>query len=234
MELKYDFHIHSCLSPCADNDMTPENIAGMAYINHLQAVALTDHNSCKNCEAFQKAAQQYGLFAICGMELTTSEEVHVVCLFPTLQDAMDFDSYVEDHRLNIPNSIDIFGNQLLYGPDDRLIGEYEYSLIPASDISFSDLPDLIEKFHGVHIPAHLDRHSNSLLSNLGFIPTDSRFDTYEIYNPEEKDGILDRNPSLRPLRCINDSDAHRLYKIKDGEAPGMEVREVSFDGIFRV
>ena len=29
-EFAYDLHIHSCLSPCGDEDMTPANIAGMA------------------------------------------------------------------------------------------------------------------------------------------------------------------------------------------------------------
>ena len=34
-----DLHIHSCLSPCSDDDMTPANICGMAHIKGLQAIA---------------------------------------------------------------------------------------------------------------------------------------------------------------------------------------------------
>ena len=35
MFFRYDFHNHSCLSPCGDNDMTPCNIVGMAKILNL-------------------------------------------------------------------------------------------------------------------------------------------------------------------------------------------------------
>ena len=88
ISLTYDLHIHSCLSPCGDDDMTPANIAGMCAIKGLDVVALTDHNSSKNCPAFLAAAEEYGLLAIPGMEINTSEEVHAVCLFPTLEAAM--------------------------------------------------------------------------------------------------------------------------------------------------
>ena len=84
----YDFHIHSCLSPCADNDMTPNNIAGVCALAGLQIAALTDHNSTKNCPAFFKAAKKQGISPIAGMELTTAEDIHVVCLFERLEDAI--------------------------------------------------------------------------------------------------------------------------------------------------
>ena len=93
-ELNYDLHIHSCLSPCGDDDMTPANIVGMAVIKGLDLIAVTDHNSCKNCPAVLTMADAYGLTALPGMELTTSEEVHVVCLFADLKDALAFDEYV--------------------------------------------------------------------------------------------------------------------------------------------
>ena len=93
-DLNYDLHIHSCLSPCGDDDMTPANIVGMAMIKGLDLIAVTDHNSCKNCPAVLTMAETYGLTALPGMELTTSEEVHVVCLFADLKDALAFDEYV--------------------------------------------------------------------------------------------------------------------------------------------
>ena len=90
-ELFYDLHLHSCLSPCGDDESTPGNIVGMSVVKGLQVIALTDHNTCKNCPAFLKIAADFGITAIPGMELTTAEEVHVVCLFPTLEDAMAFE-----------------------------------------------------------------------------------------------------------------------------------------------
>ena len=94
LDLSYDLHIHSCLSPCADDDMTPANIIGMAAVKKLDVVALTDHNSCKNCEAFIEKAKEFDIIAIPGMELTTSEEVHVLVYFENLDNAMEFDLLV--------------------------------------------------------------------------------------------------------------------------------------------
>ena len=91
----YDFHIHSCLSPCADNDMTPGNIAGMASLAGLRIVALTDHNTCRNCPGFMQAAERFGLIAVAGMELTTAEDIHIVCLFERLEEALVFDRAVD-------------------------------------------------------------------------------------------------------------------------------------------
>ena len=213
--------------------MTPCNIAGMAYINGLQAVALTDHNTCQNCEAFLEAAEQYGILGICGMELTTAEEVHVVCLFPTLTDAMDFDACVRSRQLPIPNQIPIFGNQLLYGCEDQPLGEFENLLISATDITFSELPGLVRQYHGIHIPAHLERTSDSLLSNLGFIPQDAQFQIYEINHPEKTEEIRSAHSYLDDCFCITDSDAHYLPDIKDGTScEPMEIDALSFEGIF--
>ena len=113
-ELAYDLHIHSCLSPCGDDDMTPANIVGMAKVIGLDLIALTDHSSCKNCPAFAAAAAAYGMNVLFGMELTTAEEVHVLCYFPTLNDAMAFDAYVYGQLPDIPNTPALFGNQLIY------------------------------------------------------------------------------------------------------------------------
>ena len=82
----YDLHIHSCLSPCADNDMTPNNIAAMSALKGLQIIALTDHNSCKNCPAFLEACRANGIIAVAGMELSTAEDIHLVCLFEELDE----------------------------------------------------------------------------------------------------------------------------------------------------
>ena len=89
-EYACDLHVHSCLSPCGDEDMTPGNIAGMAVLNGLDIVALTDHNSSKNCPAFFAQAKAQGIIPVAGMELTTAEDIHMICLFRTLEDALSF------------------------------------------------------------------------------------------------------------------------------------------------
>ena len=88
MKLRYDLHLHSCLSPCGDMDMTPNNLVGMAKLLGYDLIALTDHNSCLNTPAAVKAGQRLGVTVVPGMELCTREEAHVVCLFPTVEAAL--------------------------------------------------------------------------------------------------------------------------------------------------
>ena len=128
----------------------------MAVVKELDVIALTDHNTCKNCEAFLKVAEAYGVVALPGMELTTTEEVHVVCLFETLEDAMAFDTYVYEHLLDIQNEEAIFGAQLIMNEDDEVTGKVDKLLINATDIDFDQVAGLMEQFHGVMIPAHLE------------------------------------------------------------------------------
>ena len=134
----YDMHIHSCLSPCADDDMTPNNIAGMATLKGLQILALTDHNSCKNCPAFFEACREQGIIAIAGMELSTAEDIHIVCLFESLENAMAFDKEIEAHLPDIKNRPEIFGTQYILDGDDEQIGEVEHLLINATEISIDE------------------------------------------------------------------------------------------------
>ena len=131
----YDLHTHSCLSPCGDEDNTPNNIAGMASISEIDIVALTDHNSSKNCAAFYTAAEKYGIIPVAGMELTTAEDIHVVCLFENLADALDFDKYVENNRYLIKNKPEFFGEQLILDGEDNVIGNEENLLTNATFIS---------------------------------------------------------------------------------------------------
>lgn len=215
MALTYDLHIHSCLSPCGDEDMTPGNIVGMAAIKGLSMIAVTDHNSCKNCPAAMKFGEQYGVMVIPGMELTTMEEVHVVCLFGALEDALAFDEYVYERLLDVKNDEDIFGKQQIRNEEDEVIGTVEKLLINATTISFDEVYDLMEKFHGVMIPAHIDKQANSLLANLGFIPPDSRFTTVEVRDMKQLHSLQKENPYLLKCRVISDSDAHYLPDINE-------------------
>ena len=175
MKLSYDLHIHSCLSPCGDDDATPGSIAGLASLIGLDVIALTDHNTCKNCPAFLAAAEAYGVTALPGMELTTAEEIHVLFYFNRLEDALAFDRYVEPRILPIPNRPEYFGNQLLMNEEDEPAGTFGTLLISATDISFDDTFALARRFHGVAVPAHIDKSTTSLISQLGMIPPWSTF-----------------------------------------------------------
>ncbi|MDR2932189.1 MAG: PHP domain-containing protein, partial [Oscillospiraceae bacterium] len=107
MTLRYDFHLHSCLSPCGDNDMTPCNIVNMAKLLELDIIALTDHNTTGNCRAAMAAGAKIGLVVVPGMELCTAEEIHAVCLFPDIDSAERFDAMVRPGIPPIKNKPDI-------------------------------------------------------------------------------------------------------------------------------
>ena len=227
----YDLHQHSCLSPCGDEEMTPANIVGMAVVKELDVIALTDHNTCKNCPAFLKVAEAYGVVALPGMELTTTEEVHVVCLFEHLEDAMRFDAYVYEHLLDIQNEESIFGAQLIVNEDDEVIGKVDKLLINATDIDFDAVAGLMEEYNGIMIPAHLDKSTTSLLSNLGFIPPDSNFGIAEMKDLKNLHRLQEQHPYLKDCMILSDSDAHYLPDIHEPTYT-MLVPELSVSGVF--
>lgn len=216
-----DLHIHSCLSPCGDDDMTPGNIAGMAVLNGLQIVALTDHNTAKNCPAFFRAAKGYGLIPIAGMELTTAEDIHVVCLFRTLEDALDFDRFVETRRFPIKNKPAIFGRQLLIGENDEIVGEEEILLINAVNISIEEAHREVSSRGGVCYPAHIDRSANGIIAMLGDFPPDPHFTAFELNDAASLDDMKQRHPivSERQLVHVAASDAHYLTDIAEDGFP---------------
>lgn len=215
LTLSYDLHIHSCLSPCGDNESTPANIVGMAYVKGLDVIALTDHNTSRNCPAAKETADAYGITLICGMELTTAEEVHIVCLFPELKNALEFDKYVREHIIPVPNNPKIFGDQLIMDSDDNVIGTETNLLINATDINFTDAFGLVESFGGLAIPAHIDKQTTSVLSNLGYIPPESTFKTVELKNMDNLADLKERHQYLQNCRAITDSDAHYLEHINE-------------------
>ena len=213
--LYYDLHLHSCLSPCGDDDMTPANIVGMAAVKGLDVIALTDHNSCKNCPAAMKHGEEYGVTVIPGMELTTSEEVHVVCLFPELNDALDFDQYVYERILPIKNKKNIFGEQQIMNELDQVIEVEERLLISATSISFDEVFELVKSYNGIAYPAHIDKSTTSLLSNLGFVPPDSSFTCAEITTYDHLHQIQKEHPYFLRCNIISSSDAHYLQDIHE-------------------
>lgn len=211
----YDLHIHSCLSPCGDDEMTPNNICGMAVLNGLNIVALTDHNSSKNCPAFYEAAKKYGIIPVAGMELTTCEDIHIVCLFEELEDAMHFDEYVSSRRVLIPNRKDIFGNQFILDGNDEKIGEEEFLLLNATDITVDETVSLVRKYGGVCWPAHIDREANGIIATLGTFPGEPEFSCAEFNDGANEEGYKEKYPVLEGKRFLVCSDAHYLWNISE-------------------
>ncbi len=223
MRLFYDLHLHSCLSPCGDEESTPGNIAGMLKLAGAEIAALTDHNSCGNCRPFLRRAEDYGLIALPGMELTTSEEVHVICLFEGIDEAEEFSRLVRESLPPIPNNPGIFGEQVLCGMDDEPAGFEDRLLISATGIGIYDVSRLVRTYGGVAFPAHVDRPSFSLLANLGMWDDAMGFGFYEKTAKADPTALPDR-----PF--VINSDAHRLEDIPDAantlEVSGRSARAV--------
>ncbi|MGN0569037.1 MAG: PHP domain-containing protein [Candidatus Fimenecus sp.] len=220
MNLKYDFHLHSCLSPCGDNDMTPYNLVNMAKLLGYDIIALTDHNSCLNCPAALKAGEEAGITVVPGMELCTSEEIHAVCLFPDLEKALEFSDYVKSTMPPVKNDASIFGEQLIMDSTDRIIGNEEILLTAASGISIDDAAKEVSRFGGAVFPAHLDRASYSVLSVLGFMYPEMGFTaaefTHKAYIPQYEE----KHPLLKEMKKLRNSDAHYLENMVE---PSVEI-----------
>ena len=214
MKLYYDFHIHSCLSPCGDNDMTPNNIVNFAKIMGYDVIALTDHNTALNCPAVAKIAEENGITFIPGMELCTSEEVHIVCLFYTLDDALSFSEYVKSTMPPIKNKPSVFGEQLICDENDNVIGQEGILLVTASGISTEKVVKKVAEYNGICYPAHIDRSSFSILSNLGTIDEYFGFKCAEIYDILKEDELNEKHPYLNKLKILSDSDAHYLENMR--------------------
>ena len=213
MRLNYDFHLHSCLSPCGDMDMTPYNIANMAKILELDIIALTDHNTAGNCRAAIKAGEKAGVVVVPGMEMCTAEEIHVVCLFPDIEHAESFEEKVKAAMPPIKNKPDIFGRQVYMDEADSETGEEEILLITASGITISEVPELCREHGGFCYPAHINRSSFSILATLGMVTADMGFDCVEVTRDADLAQILKTNPDVADMRIMKSSDAHYLENM---------------------
>ncbi len=211
MRYYYDLHLHSCLSPCGDDEATPDSIAGMGELNGLDIMALTDHNTAKNCPAFFKAAQRHGIIPLGGMELTTAEDIHMVCLFDKLDNAMAFGEFIESRRIPIKNRTDIFGNQLICDDEDNIIGTEENLLTNATTVSLEEAPEAVERYGGVCYPAHIDRQANGIIAVLGAFPEKPYFPVCEVHDSEKTDEYAERYGK----RIVSSSDAHYLWDIRE-------------------
>ena len=202
MLYKTDLHIHSCLSPCASLELSPRSIAGRARRLGLHIAALTDHNSTLNLPAFRSACKEYGITAVFGMELNSREEVHCLCLFDTLEAALDFGSFIRPLVPEVPNNPEAFGDQVWVDEDDVIQGVEERLLLTAADLSVDDACIETLRRGGLFIPAHIDRPSFSVFSQLGFLPDLAYSALESVSHPCSLD------TGDRPV--IANSDAHEL------------------------
>ena len=220
-----DLHMHSCLSPCADDDMTPANICGMAYIKGLQAIAVTDHNTGRNLPYVKEAADHYGLIFLPGMEITTKEEVHLLGYFKDVETAVEVGEIFSSHLPPMKNKPDFFGNQLVMNTDDEVVDVEDRLLIGATDLDLEECTRIIREHGGAAVPAHINR-GHGLLTNLGLFPAEPEFPVVEVRNE------LDVNDKLiGNRRRLQSSDAHHLGDILEA-VYDLPAERLSLGGLF--
>ena len=231
MKYSFDMHIHSSLSPCASDDMTPNNIVNMAYIKKLNIISITDHNSMINVSSAEKIAYKRGILLIPGMEVNTKEEVHILCYFRNIEEGLEFGKLIYDSIPDIKNAEKFFGQQLALDEEDSVIYREEKLLTSASTYSIDEIDKLVKKYNGIIVPAHIDRKSYSILSVLGFIPKNLDISTVEI-SSECNEEMIEKMNIKGIYNIITNSDAHDLWQINEAEN-FMELSSLNLNEVFR-
>lgn len=227
MDVRYDLHIHSCLSPCGDDEMTPWNLVGMAKLKGQDVIALTDHNAALNLPDAMAAGKEYGVTVLPGMEISSREDVHVLGYFPTLEAAVDAGKEVYDHLPDVQNNASLFGNQLIMTNGDQASGTVDKLLINATDLTLDQVGALIRKYGGLAVPAHINRGSNGMIGALGLMPFLPQYPVVEVYP-----GIDCPAYAVKGRFQLHSSDAHRLEAIHEASF-FLEAESASIQAVFR-
>ena len=211
-KIKADLHIHSCLSPCSDWDMSPRKIVEKSRERQLDLIAICDHNTAENAAATSREGRRQGIAVLPGMEICSREEVHLVTLFKKIDDALEMQEFIYAH-LPGKNEPEVFGHQVVADEHDQVLGENTRLLIGATQLSLHDIVDKAHHLSGICISSHVDRPSYSLISQLGFIPEDLHLDAVEVSYRVPLDKALDKVSGIRDYPCVTASDAHFLEDI---------------------
>jgi PHP family Zn ribbon phosphoesterase len=213
VEFVADLHIHTCLSPCAELSMTPREIVERAASLGINIIAICDHNSAENVSVTREVARGKGIRVVAGMEINSSEEVHVLGLFGDLEDVSKMQQVIYDNLQPGQNDEDTFGMQVVVNEADEVLGFNKRLLIGATSLSVNSVVDIIHSFNGLAVASHIDREGYGILGQLGFIPQELNFDALEISRRTRPDEARIKFASYRHLPWISSSDAHRLEDI---------------------
>ncbi|PIP08192.1 MAG: histidinol phosphatase [Syntrophobacteraceae bacterium CG23_combo_of_CG06-09_8_20_14_all_50_8] len=210
-----DLHIHTCLSPCADLDMYPRALVKMSLAAKLVVIAICDHNASENVRYVLKAAEGKPIRVLPGMEITSSEEVHLLALFDNTDALSILQDVVYGHLPGLNNEA-VFGCQAIVNDRDEVEGFNERLLIGATVLPLQDIIDRIHSLGGLAIASHIDRESFSVLGQLGFIDEGMHFDALEVSCTIGIEKARSRYPDLASYPMIASSDAHFIQDIGRG------------------
>jgi len=215
-EFKADLHIHTSLSPCADEEMFPQDIIRQAKMNDLDIVGICDHNSAENVLAAKKIGQREDLAVIGGIEATSQEEVHILAFFDNIKELFEFQEIIYK-KLPGVNNEKVFGRQLVIDENNKVVGTSKRLLIGATLLSLQEIVQAIHSLGGLTIASHIDRESYSIIAQLGFIPEGLLLDALEL-SPNYKSKTVwvagkKVDPEIYGFSLVTFSDAHFLKDI---------------------
>ncbi|NPD46393.1 MULTISPECIES: PHP domain-containing protein [unclassified Lentimicrobium] len=213
IKFRADLHLHTVLSPCGDLDMSPSQLVEHAHLRGIQIMGITDHNSTKHARLVRDLAAKVNIFTLCGAELTSKEEAHLLCFMPNDEKLQLLQDFIDENILKIPNNPKYFGEQLVVNEKEEIISEEEYLLINAIDKDVDEIGEFVMHNGGFFIPAHVDRPAFSLTSQLGFIPPDIKCTAIEISKRSSEEELLSQFPYLKGRSFIQSSDAHYVEDI---------------------
>lgn len=213
VEFRADLHIHTCLSPCSELSMTPKRIVERAASLGINIMAICDHNTVEHAEVTSAIAKKKGIRVIAGIEINSSEEVHILGLFGSLTDAFNMQTVVYENLQPGENDEDAFGMQVLVNEIDEVLGFNKRLLIGATDLSVNRIVELIHGLNGLAIASHIDREGFGIIGQLGFIPQGVEFDALEISYRTNRERAHEMFGLYRHIPWITSSDAHSLADI---------------------
>ena len=202
---KADLHVHTCLSPCTELDMSPKKILTTAKKKEIDIIGICDHNSSENSLAVMNAAKKMNINIFPGMEVTSLEEVHVLALFDEIENALKLQEHVYE---NLPgeNDEDAFGMQVIVNEKEEVLGLNNKLLIGATTLPLEKIIKTIHSLDGIAIASHIDRESFSIIAQLGFIPDNLELDALEISPAITREEAKKRYSNDYPITYS--SDAH--------------------------
>jgi hypothetical protein len=226
-EFKADLHVHTCLSPCADWEMSPRKIIRASRAAGLGLIAVCDHNSAENAGAVMSEGRRQGLPVLPGMEICSREEVHVLAIFGELEQALTMQAIVYAH-LPGENRPEIFGYQIVATEADEVFAQNPRLLIGATALALADIVQATHALKGLSLAAHVDRPANGIIQQLGFIPQGLDLDGVEVSHRMSPAAAQSALPAIRSLPCLTFSDAHVLSDIGRART-GLLLEAATFD-----
>jgi len=230
-------HVHTVLSPCGDLSMSPVKIVEKALENGLSLMAVTDHNSTRHCSLMIELGGRHGITVIPGAEVTTQEEIHCLALFEDMHSTQEFQHFIDQLLIPVRNKPEVFGFQLVVDEKENILMEEDKLLIVSIDAGIEEVERKVHELGGIFIPAHIDRPSNSILSQLGFIPGNLTIDALEISLSANPEDLAQRFAAIKAYTLIRNSDAHHPDLLGGNhcfyylEKPGFSEFKMALKGI---